>query len=176
MKPVYSNDRTAPRMKKGEFSKMVITKKLLTKFKDEFPEYKNMDWKTFYQTWLEIADMIRYEAIYNPMGVKLGSYLGELKLQYLPYKLKAEDFDLSQKEGTKLNYLNIDIKGKNVKIKWERREAVKRNKVLQFYAFDQTRELNRLSATYMEKNSDKLRTARVTLGGHANFWTVNRKK
>lgn len=50
MKPTYSNDRKAPRMRKGEFSKMVVTKELYDKFIEEFPEYKNMDWKNFIRT------------------------------------------------------------------------------------------------------------------------------
>ena len=46
MKPVYSNDRKAPRMRKAEFSKMVVTNELFKKFKKEFPEYKNLTWKS----------------------------------------------------------------------------------------------------------------------------------
>jgi hypothetical protein len=175
VKPTYSNDRSAPRMKKGEFSKLVITKDLYKKFLKQFPEHKEMTWKEFYQNWLDIAERIRYEAIYNPLGVKLGSYIGELKLQYLPYKFEAKDHKSSAELGEKVNYLNIDSRGKVPKIKWERREAVKRNKILQFYAFDETRELNRLAFGYVEQNPHKLRTARVTLGGHS-VWRQKIKK
>lgn len=168
MKPTYSNDRKAPRMRKGEFSKMVVTKELYDKFIEEFPEYKNMDWKNFYQNWLDIAAKARYEAIYNPLGVKLGSYLGELKLQFIPYKFRAINKAASEIEGTSIPYLNIETKGKVPRIKWERRWAVKFNKILQFYAFDETRELNKLATQYMrEDNIEKIRIARVTIGGHS---------
>lgn len=175
MKPTYSNDRKAPRMRKGEFSKMVITKELHEKFIKEFPEYKDMSWKDFYQNWLDIAEMIRHETVHNPLGVKLGSHTGELKLQFLPYKFKAEDRATSEKQGEKLNHLQIESKGKTAKIKWERRWAVKFNKILQFYAFDETRELNKLAAAYVPENVDKLRIARVTLGG-PSVWRQKTKK
>ena len=167
MKPIYSNDRNAPRMKKGEFSKSVITKDLYNKFLKEFPEYNEMTWSEFYQNWLDIAEKIRYETIYNPLGTKLGSYLGELKLQYLPYELKTVDLKSSEELGDEVNHLNINTRGKVPKIKWERRWAVKFNKILQFYAFTPTRELNRLCVEYMADNYNKLRTSRVTLGGHS---------
>ena len=168
MKPTYSNDRKAPRMRKGEFSKMVVTKELFEKFKKEFPEYNKLLWRQFYQTWLDIAKKVRHEAIYNPLGIKLGSYLGELKLQYIPYKFIAIDNGVSDKEGFKVPFLNIDRKGKVPRIKWERRWAVKFNKILQFYAFDPTRDLNKIASRYInEDNGDKIRTARVTIGGHS---------
>lgn len=165
LKPTYSNDRTAPRMKKGKFSKRVISQDLYRKFVKEFPEYKDMTWGEFYQNWLDIAERVRHEAIHNPLGVKLGSYIGELKLQYLPHKFKAEDHATSDKLGEKVDYLNIDTRGKVPKIKWERRWAVKFNKILQFYGFGETRELNRIAFDYVKDNYEKIRTARNTLGG-----------
>lgn len=164
-KPIYSNDRKAPRMRKGEFSKMVVTKELWKRFKEELPEYVNMTWREFYDGWLEIAERIRYYTIYNPLGVKLGSYTGELKFQYLPHKFKAVDYSTSEKEGQEHVHLQIEQRGKVPSIKWERRWAVKYNKILQFYAFDETREINILSNIYMKDNSDKLRVSRNTLGG-----------
>lgn len=175
-KPIYSNDRKAPRMRKGEFSKLVVTPELFEKFKKEFPEYINLTWKEFYRYWLDITEVIRYEAIYNPLGCKLGSYLGELKLQYIPYKFKAVDNAVSNKEGESLNFLNIETKGKVPRIKWERRAAVRFNKILQFYAFDETRELNRLATKYIrEDNADKIRVARVTISGYS-VWRQKNKK
>jgi len=164
-KAVYSNDRKAPRMKKGKFSKMVVSKELWKRFTEEFPEYKDMPWKEFYNTWLEIAEIIRTEAITNPLGVKLGSYTGELRLQYLPHKFKAVDRYTSNQLGEVVNFINLDEKGKVPKIKWERRWAVKFNKMLQFYAFDETRQMNRLAKDYIDKHPDKLRVSRNTLGG-----------
>jgi len=176
VKPVYSNDRKAPRMRKAEFSKMVVTNELFKKFKKEFPEYKNLTWKEFYQYWLDIAKKIRYEAIYNPLGVKLGSYLGELKMQFIPYKFKAVDRGKSDEVGEKIHHLNIETKGKVPRIKWERRHAVKFNKILQFYAFDETRDVKTLAAEYIRNdNVDKIRTARVTISGHS-VWRKKFKK
>jgi len=162
-------------MRKAEFSKLMITKDLHRKFIKEFPEYKDMTWTEFYEGWLDIAKEIRQEAVHNPLGVRLGSYLGELKLQFLPYKLDTVDHVASVEAGEEVRNANIDTRGKSAKLKWERRFAVKFNKILQFYAFDETRELNRLAFEYMLENSGKLRVARVTLGG-MNIWRKRIKK
>lgn len=165
MKPTYSNDRKAPRMRKGEFSKMVVTKDLWKRFMTEYPEYEGISWREFYDIWLQIAERVRYYSIYNPLGVKLGCFTGELKFQFLPHKFIAKDHHLSEKEGEEHIHLNLDIKGKVPTIKWERRWAVKYNKWLQFYAFDETREINILAHEYGKENMEKLRTSRNTLGG-----------
>lgn len=165
-KPVYSNDRKAPRMRKGQFSKMVVTKDLWKRFRQEYPEYEGITWRDFYDTWLEIAERIRYYSIYNPLGVKMGCFTGELKFQYLPHKFIAKDYHTSEKEGEEHIHLHIPERGKVPSIKWERRWAVKYNKMLQFYAFDETREINKLAYKYIEEESgEKLRTSRNTLGG-----------
>ena len=166
MKPTYSNDRTAPRMKKGQFSKMVITKELYSKFCKQYPEY-TLTWKEFYQLWKDIATKVRYYTIYNPLGVKLGSYTGELKFQYLPHKFKAKDHPTSEELGEKVDHLNIEQRGKVGKVKWERRWAVKFNKMLQFYAFDETRELNKMAKEHITANPQALRISRNTLGGYS---------
>lgn len=168
-KPLYSNDRKAPRMRKGQFSKMVVTKQLWKRFIKEFPEYEKMNWEEFYNNWLEIAERVRYHAIYNPLGVKMGSYTGELKFQFLPHKFIAKDHNTSEKEGEEHQFLNIDAKGKVPTIKWERRWAVKFNTMLQFYAFNETREINRLAYLYSQDFLDKLRVSRNTLGGFS-YW------
>lgn len=164
-KPVYTNDKKAPRMKKGEFSRSVITKELWQQFKKTDPMYKHMTWKEFYSTWEEIAETIRIETITNPLGVKLGSYTGELKLQYLPHKFLASDKDTSNDLGEKVNHVNLVTRGKVGKIKWERRWAVKRNKMLQFLAFTPVRQLNIMAKEQIDSNPEKLRIARNTLGG-----------
>jgi hypothetical protein len=164
-KRVYSNDRKAPRMKKAKFSKHVITMELYLKFIKEFPEYKDITWQEFLDIWNSIAQKVRWEAVHNPLGVKLGSYLGEIKVQFLPYKFEASDRAKSEELGEKVIHLNIIDKGKVCRIKWERRWAVKFNKILQFYAFDETRDVHTILKAYMVDNSDKLRIARVTLGG-----------
>lgn len=173
MKPTYSNDRKAPRMKKGQFSKMVITKDLHKRFCEEYPEHK-VTWVEFCLHWKNIAEKIRHYAIYNPLGVKLGSYTGELKLQYLPYKFKAKDHNTSNELGEKVDFLNIPIKGKVGTIKWERRWAVKFNKMLQFFAFDEARILNRMAKKHIDANPEALRISRNTLGGHS-VWRTKRR-
>lgn len=175
MKPIYSNNRKAPRMRKGEFSKMVVTRDLHKKFIKEFPEYKNMKWEEFYNNWLEIAEKIRYEAVNNPLGVKLGSYTGELKIQYIPYKMDVVAHGESNKQEEEVRPFNFDSKGKPARVKWERRWAVKFNKILQFYAFDETRELTKAAHEYIINNPTKIRVASITIGGHS-VWRPKIKK
>lgn len=174
MKPVYTNDRKAPRMKKGKFSVKIITIELWKDFLKEFPEHKEISWPEFYKLWGDVAETIREETIKNPLGVKLGCYVGELKLQYLPYRFESSDYKGSEELGRKVSHSNIVSRGKQPKIKWERRWAVKFNKTLQFFAFEPTRELNRLARTYIPLNSEKLRMSRNTLGGSSvwkKYWT-----
>lgn len=172
---MYSNDRNAPRMRKGEFSKQIVTKELWRNFIKKFPEHKDITWREFYNSWSEIAETIREEAITNPLGVKLGSYTGELKLQYLPYKMKnAKDQEISNELKEETNHVNLLTRGKVAKIKWERRWAVKFNKMLQFFAFDSTREMNKLAKKHTDENPDKLRMARSVLGGFS-FWRQIKK-
>lgn len=172
---VYSHDRKAPRMRKGEFSKMVVTRDLYKKFIKEFPEYKDMKWEDFYTNWLEIAEKIRYEAVNNPLGVKLGSYTGELKVQYIPYKMEVISNNESRKLGEVVRPFNHDSKGKPARVKWERRWAVKFNKILQFYAFDETRELTKAAHEYIVNNPTKIRVSHITIGGHS-VWRPKIKK
>lgn len=169
MKPTYSNDRSAPRMRKAKYATNLVSKEIFKKFKESFPEYKNMKWEDFYNNWLDIAETIREETIKNPLGVKLGSYTGELKLQYLPYKVKAVDQAVSNELGEKIDHLNITTKGKVAIIKWERRWAVKFNRMLQFFAFEPTRKLNLDAKKYIDSHPEKLRVSRAVTGGY-NVW------
>jgi hypothetical protein len=163
-KPTYSVDQKAPRMRKAKYSKSVVTDELCRSFLKQFPEYK-LSTKEFYRLWMDIAETIREEAIFNPLGVKLGSYTGELKLQYIPYKLKAEDPHSSSEVGEKINHINLLTRGKVAKIKWERRWAVKFNKMLQFFGFEPTRKMNIIAKKYTDQNPEKIRVSRNTLGG-----------
>lgn len=166
---MYSNDLKAPRMRKAKFSKSVITRELWKHFTKSSPEYKGMSWEEFSGLWGDIAETIRQEIITNPLGTKLASYTGELKLQYLCYDVKAKDKKSSNEMGEKVNHINIVTKGKVASIKWERRWAVKFNKMLQFFAFEPTRKLNHMAKAYMDKYPEKLRMARNTNGGF-NIW------
>lgn len=160
MKARYSLDRNGPRMRKGRFTNMVVTKDLWKRFTSYYKNYRNLTWEEFFQGWQDIAKTIRNEAIYNPLGVKLEKFTGELKLQYLPYKAKAEDQVTSEELGEKVNHLNIDTRGKVAKIKWERRKAVRFNKMLQFYAFSEVREMNKMAKDYISENPNALRISR----------------
>lgn len=169
MKPKYYNDRKGPRMRKGEFSKSVVTRELYKRFIKENPEYKSLTWRDFYDTWLEIAAKIRQEAIYNPLGTKLAYFCGELKLQFLPFKMDTVDEIASQKYGFEVLHHRLDTRGKVPTIKWERRKAVKMNWILQFYAFNETREVRRLTKHYLKDNAHRLRTSNITVSGYS-YW------
>lgn len=162
-KPIVN--KKSPRMGKKEFSTHLITKELYKKFIKQHPEYKKMKWDEFKQTWEEIAATIRSEAVINPLGVKLGYYLGEIKTQFLPYKFRPLNSEGSNEAGEKVTFLNISTRGKVAKIKWERRWAVRFNKMLQFYGFEPDRKMNAIAKKYVPENPEKIRTSRVTLGG-----------
>lgn len=162
-------DPKAPRMRKGKFSKLVITKELWKKFTNSSPEYANMTWKEFSGIWGEITEKIRWYAINNPLGVKLGSYMGEIKLQYPTNKVKAKDYGASIKAEEDVYYLAIESKGKVPKIRWERRWAVKFNKILQYYAFKEFRDVNEKARDYVRGgNHNKIRVSRTTTGRRKN--------
>lgn len=166
-RPIYSNDRNAPRMKKASFITNIVTKELWEKFRKDFPEYQKMPYKEFFKRWEEIADTIRDEMITNPLGVKLGAYTGELKYQYTPNKIKRANTALSTELGEKVDYVNLNTKGKIGIIKWERRWAVKFNKMLQFFAFEGARKIHDIAKKHTDEHPELLRVARNTLGGHS---------
>lgn len=137
-------------MRKKQFSNLVITKQLWASFRKNFPEYKDMNWSEFYDNWMNIAETIRNEAVTNPLGVKLGSYSGELKVQYLPYRSKKAS-------------LHLESNGKVATLKWERKWAGRFNKILTFYAFTEARELNKMAYNYIRKNPNKIRVGRTLI-------------
>lgn len=164
-----------PRTPKGQFSSQIVTKELWKEFIKDFPEYSKIDYKTFQSKWEDIAETIRNESITNPLGVKLGSYTGELKYQYLPYNFKAIDNKTSNDLGKKIEHLNLVTKGKVGKIKWERRWASKFNKVLQFFAYEPDRRMVILSKQHTDKNPNSIRVSRNTLKGNS-IWRQIKKK
>lgn len=162
-------------MRKGEFSKSIVTKELWRAFKKEHPEHKKMSWDEFYEYWNDMAQIIREEVISNPLGVKLGCYTGELKLQFLPYNYKAKNNSLTAELGEEVNHVNLITKGKVARIKWERRWAVKFNKILQFFAFEPTRELNKMAVKYIDDHPEKPRVARNTFVGKSAWRQIGRQ-
>ncbi len=159
---MYTNDKKAPRMKKGKYSTSIVNKELWKEFKKDFGD---INWEDFVALWEEIAETIRIETTSNPLGVKLGSYMGELKCQYLPYDYDDTDIVASTEIGEKVGHANFNTRGKVAKVKWERRWAVKFNKLLQFYAFEPTREIKLLAKRFIDSNPNNIRVARNTLGG-----------
>lgn len=162
MKRIYENDKTAPRMKKAQFITNVVSRDLYKIFKKD---NEDVSWEEFLSMWNDIAEVIREQTVENPLGVKLPSFTGELKVQYLPYKFKAVDRDLSNELGEQVHHLNIGERGKVAKIKWERRWAVRFNKILQFYAFSEHRDIQRRAKEKIDKDPDSLRMSRNTLRG-----------
>lgn len=174
-KPSFLGSRHAPRMRKGSFSIRVLTRETFKKFRKEYPEYKKMPWRDFYDNWCEIAERVRYYSVQNPLGVKLGSYLGEIKFQYLPQQKQALDRETSIQLGELTNYLDIPTRGKLGTVKWERRWAVKFNKILQFYAFDGARGINELAFKRATEFPELIRVSRNTLGGQS-VWRQKMKQ
>lgn len=163
-KPYKPVNKKAPRMGKGEFSYHVVSRKLHEKFLQAHPD-SNISWQEFQKLWIDITDTIRTETVYNPLGVRLAYYLGELKVQYLPYKFGTVDKKASEELGVEVNNLHIHSKGKDIKVKWERRWAVKFNRMLQFYAFEPDRKICHLASKHTYESPEKLRVSRNTLGG-----------
>lgn len=160
-KPIYFNDRTAPRMRKAKYSEQVITNELWRELKKKYPEFKGKTNKELNTLWGDIATIYRKEAISNPLGAKLGSYTGEIKLQFLTSRFKAENKSVSEQLGQRVNYANLLTRGKVAKLKWERRWAVRFNKMLQFFAFGATRELEKMAKEYIDANPEKLRVTKT---------------
>lgn len=158
-------NKKAPRMRKGKFSTQVVTRDLFKRFKVAFPQYEAMTWAEFFSSWEDIAQTIRVEAATNPLGVKLHAYIGELKTQYLPYRFPVMDIPASFAEGYRIHRLTVATNGKTPRVKWERRWAVTKNVMLQFYAFEPCRELLSLASDYVDKHPEKIRVSRNTLGG-----------
>jgi len=167
VKPKYSNNPKSPRMRKGRFSTQIVTDELIRNFLKDFPKYKDFSLKDLKSVWNDITETIREETIINPLGVKFGAFTGELKYQYLPYKFKGSNHKISEELGKETNHLNIMTKGKTGKVIWERRWAVKFNKILQFYGFEEDKKIRDLSKKYTDINPEKIRVARNTLGGHS---------
>lgn len=135
-KEVYNNDLSLPRLGKGKFSKILVDKELWKKAVEENPDYKYMSYKEFQSIWIAISDLFKETVIDNPLGIKAPFFIGEWKIQYLPYKLDVTDYKTSEEIGEKVPFLNLHSKGKNCKLVWERRMARRYNSMLNLYAFE----------------------------------------
>lgn len=131
------NDRKAPRLGKAEFSTHIITEQLYQEWIKDTDQ--DINYSQFLKIWDSIADKVRNEIVINPMGIKLPFFCGEIKVQFLPKKIKGKDYDLSQKEKEELPFLNIITKGKVAKISWIRKNAYRFNQNIMLFAFEQSR-------------------------------------
>lgn len=156
-----------PRMSKKEFTTQVFTDSLLDEFLEEYPEYKDKTKQQLTKYWKNITNKIKTNVVCNPLGLKLPNYMGELKCQYLPHKFKAKDYKTSEELGEDVNYVNLVTKGKVATIKWERRWAVRYNKILQFYAYLECQDWCHLAKDHITNHPEMVLTSRNTLGGHS---------
>lgn len=167
-KKIHKYDPHAPRLGKGEFSKILVSKDLWKKAVKANPDFANMSWKEFWDIWCLIGIETVNEIAENPLGVKLPFFLGEWKVQYLPYKPKTQDNVTSAEIGDIVPYLNIHSKGKVCSIIWERKDARRYNSVLDLYAFEEDKKLTLKAAEAVNKNPDKYRVSRVRVNNREN--------
>ena len=164
-KIVTINERKGPRFSKKDFTYKISIDELYEQFHIRYPEYK-ITKKEFEHLWLDIlVPEINNQIVNNPLGFKCPFYVGELKLQWLPYRPKAYDFAHKDKTAEKVPLINLTNGGKVHKLKWERRNAVRYNRWLQFYGFTHSREIDRMAKKKLAENPDDMRVSRVTLGG-----------
>lgn len=155
-------------MKKPRFGKAGFVYHIFTRrnFYKEFikahPEYKDKSWDEIRDTWEEISKEIRNQVAKNPLGLKLKYYIGEIKFQYLPYKLKTI-IPISGEEENRRT-LNLHNRGRTGIVKWERRFAVRYNKWLQYFAFDACNLLRKETKQTVLDNPDSVRVSRITTG------------
>lgn len=158
-------DKNAPRFRREKYAVNLITDELIKEFKNKYPEYKELPDSKIKKDIKKMFEEVANEAITNPLGIKLPNYIGELKLQYIPYDFKAVDQTTSAELGERVNFLNIETRKKVARIIWTRRWAVKFNRMLQFYAFEPSGVFGHKANEYVLKNPEKLRVARNTTGG-----------
>lgn len=164
-KIVTISDRGGPRFRKTKYTYKISISEVYEKFKKDYPEF-TISKKEFESIWLDIlVPEIQNEIVNNPLGFKTPFYNGELKLQWLPYKPKKYDFDHKTKTGDEVPKIDLKNGGKVHKLKWERRNAVRYNRWLQFYGFTHNREIDKLVKNKLNSNPGDMRVSRVTLGG-----------
>lgn len=151
-----------PRFGKSGFIYHIFTRKNFYKeFKEAYPEYSDKSWNEIRDTWDDISKEFRHQIAKNPLGIKLKYYIGELKFQYLPYKMKTM-LKVSEEESQRT--INLHNRGKTGILKWERRFAVRYNKWLQYFAFDACDLLKKEANNTVLEDPDSIRTSRITTG------------
>lgn len=132
----YENGISLPRLGKAKYSKILITEELWKQAILDNPEFKGMSYKEFQEIWEMIATSFKDTVINNALGIKAPFFIGEWKIQYLPYRQAVQNYKGSEEAGEKVPYLNLHTKGKTLKLVWERRNARRYNRALDLYAFE----------------------------------------
>lgn len=163
----YFKLKGGPFFRKEKWSINLVTPEFFNDFIKEFPEYEGISEREMRKDLKDLLEGVKNEWIYNPLGIKLPHYGGELKLQYAPNFKKITDPVASEEVGERVNYINLTTRKKVARLKWERRRAVKFNPCLQYYAFEAGDAISKEAATYIKENPEKLRTSRNTMGGRS---------
>lgn len=150
-KIIYKKDLSLPRFTKTEFSEILVNKEF---YKTEIEDRQlNVDsYEEFFNIWCLIADKVKEQVATNPLGVHLPFFMGDLKVNYLPYKIPLVNDILSQEVGVAVPQLFLNSKGKRASIVWERKEARRFNRMLNLYAFEP------MQATFRNRVKEVLRT------------------
>lgn len=135
-----------PRFKKTPWKVDVVTRELFKNFRKDYPEFKSTTFERFRDIWRNIiAPEIRHEWIHNPLGIKLPYYIGELKLNWVPYKNP--------------HFPNMEYGGKTPKIAWERRNAVRYTPTLQFFGMEPCRLVEEAAKKKARYDNKEIRVA-----------------
>lgn len=148
---------SGPRCGKKEFTHNIINQQVYDRWIDLNPD-ANISYKRFLEIWKIIADKIKREIVENPMGVRLSHMCGEMRIQYLPKSVKAQNYFLEEKEE-RPNYLNINSKGKVAKIMWIRKNAVKFNPFIMYFGYEQHKNLNQQAYDFIMKSPELYRSS-----------------
>lgn len=158
---VYQFNGKMPRLGKKEFATTVLSHDLYKRAISESPEFAHLSWKEFQKIWVEIAEELKNEICTNPLGVKLPFFLGDLKVQYLPYKRENQDALLSAQLGEPIPHLNLHSKGKAGKLIWERKDARRFNRSLDLWAFEAADLFEDQVGSALKQSPDKFRISRT---------------
>lgn len=135
-KKLYKNGLSLPRLGKREFSICLINKELWKKAIKDNADYRYMSYEEFLNIWMLISKKFKDTVVDNALGIKAPFFIGEWKIQYLPYKFENCDYNTSEQIGEKVKHLNLHSKGKSGKLVWERKIARRFNKMLNLFAFE----------------------------------------
>lgn len=162
-----------PRFRKEKYIHNILDS-CYNRFKTDYPEF-DISEDEFLRIWNKvISPEIRKEAGTNPLGIKLPYYLGEIKVQWLPYILKKDKVIIDS--NTPYDKLDLMNGGKTPTVKWERRNAVRYTRMLQFYAYDEDRKIKDIAKVREKETPEDIRVSRVTLGGEKYGLSSKRQK